>query len=87
MRRYSYYRNGVHKVSEQVLRDTAGRLGTQILPLEVSLLPGMAKNQPQHITNTFTLNIFTIFSGVKNVLFIQQNSAYNMSISYSPKMQ
>jgi hypothetical protein len=75
MRRYSYYRNGVHKVSGQVLRDTASRLGIQILPLEVSLLPGMAKNQPEHITNTITSNIFTIFFGVQNALFIQQNSA------------
>jgi hypothetical protein len=44
----------------QVPRDTASRWGTQIWPLEVYLLPGMAKNQPQHISNTITYSRYLL---------------------------
>jgi hypothetical protein len=63
MHRYSCCRNGVHMVLGQVLRDTASRLGTQILPLEVCLLPGMAKTN-HNIFQTLS-HIYDIFSEYK----------------------
>jgi hypothetical protein len=42
------YRNDVHMVSAQAPRGTASRWDTQILPLNVFLLPRMARTQPEH---------------------------------------
>jgi tRNA G26 N,N-dimethylase Trm1 len=77
MHRYSCCRNGVRMVLGQVLRDTASRLGTQIVPLEVSLLPGMAKT----IHNIFqTLShIYNIFRSIKCTLY-HSNHTYNAAL-------
>jgi hypothetical protein len=55
-------------VSAQAPRDTASILDIRTLPLELSHLPGMAKNQTENTSNTITWQI--IESSEKDTLII-----------------